>query len=255
MMPGSSNRVNRKIGFSIAFILFVIGPLASMQADSWSLPKKEKYYSANKKYYLEVTPKKLESQLKYFEDKVEGRENAGALKEIKNNRARGAFYARSAVIGYSKKSQFPLLNEVSPVSALVSNNGAYFVTFDNWHSVGYGDNVVVIYQSNGDLIKKFALDELLTKSDIETLPRSVSSIHWEGEHYIDEARGLLVLRVVAPGKRSWEDGATFHELKIELATGRTLEPKRDLFSTASTSRSLNIGPKWFREQNLSWSWW
>ena len=230
--------MNRKIIFPIAFILFAIGPFVSVQGDSWQLPKKKKYYSPNKKYYLEVTPKKLESQLKYFEDKVEGRENAGAQKELKNNRAKGAFYARRAGVGYSKKSQFPLLNEVSPVSALVSNNGAYFVTFDNWHRVGYGDNVVVIYRSNGDLIKKFGLDELLTKSDIETLPRSVSSIHWEGEHYIDEARGLLVLRVVAPGKRPWEDGATFHELKIELATGRTLEPKRDLFPQRHVSASV-----------------
>ncbi|HYG11991.1 MAG TPA: hypothetical protein VD835_18735 [Pyrinomonadaceae bacterium] len=215
--------------FPIALVLLVIGGFASAHADSWGLPKQEKYYSPNKNYYLEVTPKKLESQLKYFEDKVEGRNNAGTLKRVKENRAKGAFYARHADRGYSKKWEFPLLNEVSPVRALVSNNGGYVVTFDNWHSVGYGDDVIVIYRSVGTLVKKFGLEDLLTEGDIETLPRSVSSIWWGGEHYIDEANSLLVLKVVSNRKNSGEDDAKFHELKIELATGRPLEPKRDLF--------------------------
>ena len=206
------------------------GPLQRpAAADTWMLPEKRKYYSPNKKFYLEVTPKKLESQLKYFEDKVEGRGDAGAVKGVKENRAKGAFHARRADGGYSKRGEFPLVNEVSPVSALVSDGGAYVVTFDNWHSAGYGDDVVVIYRSDGALVRKFGLEDLLTPGDVETLPRSVSSIWWGGEHYIDEAQGLLVLRVVSDGKGA-ADKATYHELKIELATGRPLEPRRDLFA-------------------------
>jgi hypothetical protein len=34
---------------------------------------------------------------------------------------------------------------VAPVRALVSNGGEHVVTFDNWHSGGFRDNVVVIY--------------------------------------------------------------------------------------------------------------
>ncbi len=227
--------------FSIALTLLVMGAFASALADSWELPKKKEYYSPNKKYYLEVTPKKLESQLKYFEDKVEGRDDAGALKGVKENRAKGVFYARRADGGYSKKWEFPLLNEVSPVSALVSNRGDFVVTFDNWHSVGYGDDVVVIYRPDGTLVKKFGLEDLLTEGDIETLPRSVSSIHWGREHYIDEANGVLVLKVVSNGKRSWDESAKFHELKIELATGRPLEPKRDLFPQLRVIGSVDAG--------------
>lgn len=233
--------MNRRGILSTALTLLVVGAFASTHADSWRLPEKEKYYSPNKKYYLEVTPKKLESQLKYFQDKVEGRNNAGALKEIKDNRAKGAFYARRADGGYSKKWEYPLLNEVSPVSALVSSNGDYVVTFDNWHSVGYGDNVVVIYRSNGTLVKKFGLEDLLTEGDIETLPRSVSSIWWGREHYIDEANGLLIVKVASDRKSSWEDGAKVHELKIELATGRLLEPKRDLFPQLRVFSSVDAG--------------
>lgn len=225
----------------IAFTLLVIGAFASANADSWLLPRKNKYYSPNKNYYLEVTPKKLESQLKYFEDKVGGRKNAGALKGVKDNRPTGAFYVRRADGEYSRKWEFPLVNEVAPVSALVSNRGNYVVTFDNWHGVGYGDDVVVIYRSDGVLVKKASLEDLLTEGDIETLPHSVSSIWWGGAHYIDEANGLLVLKVVSNGKKSWDEGAKFHELRIELATGRTLEQKRDLFPQLRVFSSVDAG--------------
>jgi len=221
--------MNRRIIIFIAFVLIGIGTFVSViNADSWALPKKEKYYSTNKMFYFEVTPKKLESQLKYFKDKAEGRENAGAVSEVKDNRAKGAFYVRRADGGYSKKLEFPLVNEVSPVSAVVSSKGDYVVTFDNWHSVGYGDDVVVIYCSNGAMIKKFGLEDLLTEGDIETFPHSASSIWWGGSHYLDP-NGLLVLKIVSNSKDPWQDGAEFHELKIELATGRPLGPKRDLF--------------------------
>ena len=49
--------MNRTAVLAIALALLVIGEFASAHADFWRLPKKEKYYSANKKYYLEVTPK------------------------------------------------------------------------------------------------------------------------------------------------------------------------------------------------------
>ena len=59
----------------MALILIGIGAFVSLvNADEWALPKKERYYSANKTFYLEITPKKLESQLKYFKDKVDGLE-------------------------------------------------------------------------------------------------------------------------------------------------------------------------------------
>ena len=234
--------VKRRSILLAAAALTVFGALlCSASADTWELPKEKKYYSPNKKYYLKVTPKKLESQLAYFEDKVAGRENAGVRKQVKGNRAKGTFSARRADSGYSKKWEFPLVNEVSPVSALVSNGGDYVVTFDNWHSIGYGDDVVVIYRSDGTLIKKLGLEDLLTEGDIGTLPRSTSSIEWGGDHYIDEAKGLLVLKVASNGKSLWDEGAEFRELKIELATGRLLEPKRDLFTQLRVFSSVDAG--------------
>lgn len=230
--------MNRRTIILTAFVFIIIGCVSNVHADSWRLPTKEKYYSPNKKYYLEVTPKKLESQLQYFGDKVDGKENAGAAREMKDNRAKGAFYARRAGGGYSRKWEIALVNEVSPVNVIISDDGAYVVTFDNWHSVGYGDDVVVIYNAQGALIKKFGLEDLLTEGDIETLPHSVSSIWWGGGHSIDRRAGHLVLKVVSNGKRSWEDAAKFHDLKIELTTGRPLEPKRDLFPQFQVAGSV-----------------
>ena len=190
-------------------------------ADTWLLPEKQKYYSANKEFYLEVTPKRSENQIRQFE-------NAGARKGVRENVARATIYARGAGGGYLKRQEFRLVNEVSPVSALVSDDGAYVVTFDDWYSVGHGDNVVVIYRSDGTLVKKFGLEDLLTPGDIEKLPRTTSSIWWGGTQYFDEAKGLLVLKAVSKERGSAAE-ATYYELKIELATGRLLEPKRDLF--------------------------
>ncbi|MGH9753183.1 MAG: energy transducer TonB [Blastocatellia bacterium] len=222
--------MNHRITIFMALIFISIGAFVSIvNADSWPPPKQENYYSPNKMFYLEVTPKKLESQSNRFKDRVEGKENAGAIKGAKDTGTKGSFYVRGADGGYSKKWEYPLVSEISPVSAVVSNKGDYVVTFDNWYRVGYGNDVVVIYRFNGTLIKKFGLEDLLTERDIETLPHSVSSIWWGGKHYLDEVNGLLVLKIVSNGKSSWADDAKFHELKIELATGRPLEPKRDLF--------------------------
>lgn len=220
--------MSHKTALSIVIILLMVTLPCSVEADSWRLPEKQKYDSPNKRYYLEVTPKKLESQLSYFQDKVVGKERASALKEAKNNHAKGQFCVRSTFGGCSLKWNFPLVNEVAPVSAIVSNNGDYFVTFDNWHGVGYGNDVVVIYKSDGSLIKKFGLNDILTDGDIEVLPHSVSSIWWGGKHYIDEATGNLILKVVSNGQDTWTGKAEFLELKIELATGHLLQPKRDL---------------------------
>ena len=224
---------------TLSFLLILLGiSVCPVNADSWGLPKKRKYHSPNKKHYLEVVPKKLNSQLDYFEDKVEGRHDAGAVKGTKNNRARAAFYSLRADGSYSRKSEFLLVNEVSPVSAIVANGGRYAVTFDNWHGVGYGDDVVVIYRADGSLVKKFGLADLLTEGDLQTLPRSTSSIWWGGNHYLDEAKGLLVLRIVSNGGGFGKE-AKFHELKIELATGQPIEPKRDLFPQLRVSTSID----------------
>jgi hypothetical protein len=201
---------------NLVFLLcFVIGLSTVIKADSWALPTTEKYCSENKKYCLKVEPKKLESQLSYFQDKVSEKENAGAAKNVKENFCKGTFYKKGKKLWSVK-----LDNEVSPVSAIVSNNGDYVVTFDNWHGTGYGDNVVAIYDAaNGNLIKKLGLSDFLTESDIYNLPHSVSSIQWSGEHKIDYEKKQLILKVLKSGRNNPD----YFDVRIDLTNGTVLD--------------------------------
>ena len=210
-----------RVSSSIVLLLLITFLSSSVHADSWALPVKKKYYSPDRKYCLEVIPKQLESQLSYFKGKAEGKTDAGAVKGLKDNRAKAIFYVNES-IGYSKKHEFPLVNEVSPVNAVVSADGRYVVTFDNWHQVGYGDDVVVIYQSNGALVKKFGLADLFTESDIRSFIHTASSIWWGTGHYIDDKNEILHL------KAGPEEAG--REVTIEIASGRRLGPITNIFS-------------------------
>lgn len=200
------------------FAIVILGLSATVHADTWRLPSVEKYCSANKKYCLKVEPKKLESQLAYFKDKVGEKDNAGAVKGIPDNFCKGSFFAKGKRLWNVR-----LVNEVAPVSALISNNGDYVITFDNWHGVGYGDDVVSIYDGQtGTLIKKLGLSDFLTESDIYSLPASTSSIHWHGTHEIDYDKYELVLKVVKPAKDE-----QFFEVRINLKDGAVLNEVKD----------------------------
>jgi len=211
----------------ITLILLTFIFAFTAKADSWSLPQEKTICSENNKFCFKVIPKKLGSQLDYFKDKVDGKENAGADKKAKENYCKGIFYVRDEKGNLREQWKTKLVNEVSPVNVLVSNQGDYVVTFDNWHGVGYGDDVVVIYDaSKGSLIRSFGLSEFLTDSDIESLPTSTSSIWWGGNHWIDKEKGQLVLQVTK-GKKSFENNADYFEIGVELSTGKILDEKRD----------------------------
>jgi hypothetical protein len=87
------------------------------------------------------------------------------------------------------------VNDVSPVSVLIDDQGQYVVTFDNWHQIGYGDDVVTIDRSDGHIVRKYGLAELLSQEELDELPRTISSILWRGEHALDASAGELVVRV------------------------------------------------------------
>ena len=112
-------------------------------------------------------------------------------------------------------------NDVSPVSVLVSNSGAYVVTFDNWHHVGRGSNVVVIYGPKGKLVREMGLEDFLPREKVNALPISVSSTWWGHGHYLDEKMQCLVLRVAKD--KDWtisNKPAQFDEVRLSLETGK-----------------------------------
>lgn len=118
----------------------------------------------------------------------------------------------------------PLVNDVSPASAVVSNDGAHVVTFDNWYSHGLGDNVVVIYDASGNPIQSLRLDGVVPGYMIDAFGRSVSSLYWQGEGTrIDGSR--LRLAIVEPGAEFPSSARGFF-VDVDLATG-TVAPIAD----------------------------
>lgn len=228
--------------FLLAFT-FVVSALG-VQADSWALAEKETICSKNNRFCFKVIPKKLSGQLEYFQDKVAGKENAGADKRVKKNLARGIFYRRDDQGILRKRWEINLLNEVAPVSVLVSDAGDHIVTFDNWHSVGYGDDVVVIYEgATGRLIKNLGLTDFLTESDVNRLPHSVSSIWWGGKHSIDRVRNELILRVNKSDRTSAESDKDFFPIRIDLGSGKVLDEKTNRFPILKLHLLDKVGPK------------
>lgn len=71
------------------------------------------------------------------------------------------------------------------MSALVADDGNSIITIDNWGSLGYGDNVMVIYNGEGEIEDQYRLGEF-SPFPIESYQISVTSIWWNcGSSYID----------------------------------------------------------------------
>ncbi len=89
-----------------------------------------------------------------------------------------------------------LTNRESPVAVMISNDGQFVVTLDNWGSVGYGDDVLVFYDHNGQ-IRKFSLEEFVgdagTQTEDETSP--MQTTYWR-------LRGLFTH---STSSRMWRD--------------------------------------------------
>lgn len=208
----------RKWPLRLFLILGIFGSSAPASADSWALPTAETYVSQNGQYRLVVVPREIESQLAFFEDKVDGKEPAGSARRN----------APSTAI--AKIEQFelgswrtlwvrPLLNDVAPVKALVSNDGQSFVTFDNWHMVGLGEHVLVIYGGEARPVRSFQLSDLVPDYFIDALPGSVSSVRWRNGEGLSADGRWLELAIKAPSTRDGEDETKSLMLRISMENG------------------------------------
>jgi hypothetical protein len=214
----------RKFFHAVVFLvsLAVILSIPAARADSWFPATKEVYFSPDKETRLTVDPRELSGPLEYFEDKVDGKEPAGQKKNG-NRQANGRLERKNPDGTWSVVWEKPIVNEVAPVSVLVANAGQYVVTFDNWHSMGYGDDAIVIYNAEGTVIRAMSLKDVLPEKFVAALPRSVSSLHWGGEHILDMNRGLLNLKIYMPGSPEYGDDTKYVDVFVDLATA-TVQP-------------------------------
>jgi hypothetical protein len=155
-------------------------------------PNEKMYESKNCKYRLTVKPGDEQN----FYNSIGESQNT---EQVDNSRDKCI-----GILEQKVKSNYvqiwvkELDNDVSPASALVSNSGKYVVTFDNWHLGGQGDNVVVIYNEQGEIIKKFSLEDFISPTEEIRLSRTYPGwiIFWGEDHEIDDENESLVLKLL-----------------------------------------------------------
>lgn len=156
---------------ALLLTIFSIGTKRAY-ADSWLPPVTTTYVSKQGQYRVVVVPRNIQSPLRYFESKVGNLPISvtagpiGRLERFNEGRWQSVWLRG-------------LINEVAPAEAIVSDDGRYVVTFDNWYSVGRGDHVLVIYAADGALVRSMRLDEIIPAYYIDALSSSVSSTYWK----------------------------------------------------------------------------
>ncbi len=225
--------VVRSILVLLAAVLVAFGG-SSARADTWLPATVKSYVSSSGEFRFTVTPRDIRGPLAYFEDKVEGVEPAGQVPG-RAQQARGKLERRGSSGQWVMVWDQPLVNDVSPVSALVLEGGGFVVTFDNWHSAGWGDDAVVIYGGQGELVRSMALTDFLPQSYFEALPRSVSSIWWGGDHRFESDR--LILQVVVPTADISDDERSYLEITVDLPTGQVRSPEGSAWEGALRAAS------------------
>ncbi len=91
--------------------------------------------------------------------------------------ATATFYRLDSTANYRIVKEFSLLNPIAPVFAVIADSGE-LVTLDDWHNMGVGNAVAVVYSPSGKLLRSYRLADIYTEVEIEKLDRSVSSIWW-----------------------------------------------------------------------------
>lgn len=92
-----------------AALVAVLLTAALAPADSWLPPTRQKYFSKDRTYRVEVIP-------------------ANPAASAKTSTARAVFSARGALGLYRTRASFALLNQIAPTGAIVSGDGKHLAT-------------------------------------------------------------------------------------------------------------------------------
>jgi hypothetical protein len=121
---------------------------------------------------------------------------------------------------------------VAPIDVLVANGGRGVVTFDNWHSMGYGPHTIVIYDGQGNVVRAFGLEDVFPKWFVAAQPHSVSSIRWRGRPRMSDDGTAAVVPIKLPSQNSiGTDGPTL-DLLVRLSDGEPVGLTGQAWKTA-----------------------
>jgi hypothetical protein len=157
------------------------------RADIWPNEKTTDFYSANRLFMLRVVPR-------FVPEKYYKWERSSTKKRDRFNEKDTvivpchAFLYKISNTDTTIVWERNLINMFSPVSALISNDGMSVITFDSWYGLGYGVDVMVVYNEKGDLRKRYSLEEI-SPFPINDFRFTISSIIWKEDcKYIDNKR-------------------------------------------------------------------
>jgi hypothetical protein len=209
----------RSMSWMLWSLLLVAVPAV---ADSWMPARIETSVSPDGMWRLTVHPRELSSNLDYFEDLTQERPQPGGRPDSTQTHALG--HMEHQTNGQWRTVwRKPLENDVAPVNVVVADDG-HVVTFDNWHSTGYGPHVVVIYDPSGNRVRALSLLDFLPEHYIEVLPHSVSSIRWRGTPRISEDGSQAIVPVIVPyvaeSESDSDDEQRYVDVRFVLRTGQ-----------------------------------
>jgi hypothetical protein len=216
-----------------------VAAIPTAHADSWVPASTQRYDSADGAWRLTIEPRALASNLAYFRDQVDGKERPGGEAGEARTAATGTM--EHCTGGLCRRVwQRALLNDVAPVDAVVTNGGRV-ITFDNWHSMGFGATTVVIYTTRGAPLRRLSLPEFLPRDYVIALPRSVSSLHWRGEpKALGDGRRVTV-PVVVPRPGDDDDSDLRHvDVVFDLASGVVSLPPDNVWRPALAQASAAL---------------
>lgn len=133
-------------------------------ADTWAAPSEKDVFSPSGQFRVHMTPGK---------GKVG---TTGNESTPKPEWATATLYSEHGAGNSKKLLTFSLMNPVAPLDMLLTDQGR-LLTLDNHAEVGYG-KVVVLYDTNGSVLRAYSLDGLFTVGERQRFVRSVSSIWW-----------------------------------------------------------------------------
>jgi len=147
-------------------VAFAVCTLAGLRvvADDWPQARPVTIFTEAADRFLRILPGQSVGDLVGFRGAAKGRYAAAEM------------YVRQPDRSYRLAASATLVNPVAPVSALLAPDGA-FITFDNWHNLGYG-KVVAIYRADGTLVRSYVLEDLYSAGNLAQVPTSVSSRRW-----------------------------------------------------------------------------
>ena len=162
----------------------------NIRSDTWLPPKITRYFSENGNFMLKVIPRSIPGKFYEWIEAGPSEKKNFTAKDTTIVHCHAIFYQVLGDGDTLKIWKKQLINELAPVTALVSNDGQRVVTLDNWHAMGYGVDVMAVYNELGELVKRYSLDDF-TLFPLNEYSRSISSIWWRcGAEMIDNGQKI-----------------------------------------------------------------